>query len=177
MKKSVKVLFTTFLLVVAFVTPVFATEADLSAEVKLLHDRSDVVAKAMSTTLQYDNNCGDAAKASFNTIVKYVRSDVKSSAITEQQNYIKYLQACVGNAIETERIKKGNVDALKDLVKVNPTFQPQLDAAIVEYNNAVAAHAAANNAIIEAQNVFLQYKDMIVTEVEGMAAADPDAAK
>ena len=154
MKKSVKVLFTTIILMVAFVTPVFATESSLSAESAMLEKKMAGFAGDISTLAQFDNNCGAAAVASFDQIIDNNRKDVFKSNVAEQLNYINYLNARVGNAVEIERVKLGNVNAMKDLCKVNPTFQPQLDAAVVEYNKAVADHQAALQAVADAKAYF-----------------------
>ena len=177
MKKSIKILLTTIALAIACVSPVFATEKDLTAELKMINDGRQSLSNAISTLVTYDNNCGADAKNSIHHLVDLTQANVKSSSITERQNYINYLKAVVGNAIETERVKKANVNALTDLVKVNPSFQAQLDAAVAEYNKAVADHAAAEAAIAEAQKAFDANKDMNIAAKDAKAAADPDAIK
>lgn len=154
MKKSLKVLFTTIILLVAFVTPVFATESSLAAESAMLEKKMAGFGNDISTFVQFDNNCGAAAAASFDQIVDNNRKEVVKSNIAEQTNYINYLNARVGNAIEIERVKKANIAALTDLCKVNPTFQPQLDAAVAEYNKAVADHQAALKDVEDAKAYF-----------------------
>ena len=175
MKRSIKILLTTLALTIACVSPVFATEEKLANEVKLITDRNDNVSNALSSVVQFDNNCGEEAKNSMHHIVDIVSVDVISSRLTEEQNYINYLKAVVGNAIETERVKKANVNALTDVVKVNPSFQPQLDAAIADYNKAVADHAAADAAIITAQNEFDALQAQLAAARAAKGAADADA--
>lgn len=177
MRKMTRYLLVTLVLTVACATPVFATEKNLSDEINMLHDRSVNVGNAMSTVLQFDNNCGPEAKIALHTLVDIARADLKSSSRTEIENYIKYLKAVVGNAIENERIKKSNIDALTDLVKVNPSFQTQLDEAVAEYNQAVAERVMAEAAIVEAQKAFDEYKISIINEVEARGNADPDRIK
>lgn len=175
MKKSIKVLLTTVALTVAMVTPVLATESALSAESAMLEKKMAGFGNDISTLVTYDNKCGAADVASMNAIVNTVRADVVKSNIAEQQNYITYLNACVGNAVETERVKKQNVDAMKDLVKVNPAFQPQFDAAVAEYNKAVADHQAALNAVTQAKAYFAALNQQFEANAMKKASADPQA--
>lgn len=154
MKRSLKVLLTTIILTVAVVTPVFATESTIKAESDMLSKKMAGFSGDITTLVTFDNNCGADAIASMHSLVNTGRSDVVKSNLAEQENYINYLKACVGNAVEIERIKKQNVGALTDIVKVNPTMQPQLDAAIAEYNKAVADHQAALKAVDDAKAYF-----------------------
>lgn len=175
--KRIKLLLTTLALTAAFATPVFATETTLPAELQLIENRNTEIMNATSTLVSYDNNCGDNAKMAMHGLIDNIRADVKSSQISEDANYINYLKAVLGNAIETERIKKQNVGSLTDLVKVNPSFQPQLDAAIAEYNKAVADHAAAEAAIAQAQEAFMIHAQAMIATSQAKAASDADAIK
>ena len=175
MKKSVKILLTTIALTVALVTPVFATESALSAESAMLEKKMARFGNDISTLVTFDDNCGAAAIASMNQIVVNNRGDVVKSNIAEQQNYINYLNARVGNAIEIERVKLGNVNAMKDLCKVNPSFQPQLDAAIADYNKAVADHQAAVQAVADAKAYFASLNASFDAASLAKAAADAQA--
>lgn len=175
MKRSLKVLLSTVALTVLCVTPVFATETTLSAESAMLTNKMNGYGNDMQTLLSYDNNCGGEAVNAMHHLQNITSNDVKASNIAEQQNYIAYLQACVGNAIETERIKKQNVDSLTDLCKVNPTFKPQLDAAVVEYNKAVLDHQAANQAVVDAQAYFVALNQAFVNNALAKAAVDAQA--
>lgn len=175
MKKSVKILLTTIALTVALVTPVFATESALSAESAMLEKKMAGFGSDISTLVTFDDNCGAAAIASMNQIVVNNRGDVVKSNIAEQQNYINYLNARVGNAIEIERVKLGNVNAMKDLCKVNPSFQPQLDAAIADYNKAVADHQAAVQAVADAKAYFASLNARFDAASLAKAAADAQA--
>ena len=177
MKRKISVLLLTVALAVATVTPVFATESNMAAEVKLINAQNDTLHNALTTLVNFDNACGQNDKLSMHLIVDTANGNVNSARITEEQNYITYLKAVVGNAIETERIKKGNVDALKDLVKVNPSYQAQLDAAIADYNKAVADHAAAEAAITAAQAEFDALNASIQAAKDAKAATDADAIK
>lgn len=158
MKKTGRIILTALILSIACAAPVFATESNLTNEMQLMRNRRDTLANAVSDLAKLDDGQSEDVKAAMNYLVDLSASNIKSSSITERQNYIKYLQAIVGNAIETERIKKANVNALTDLVKVNPSFQPQLDAAIAEYNKAVEDHALAEAAIEEANKAFDEHK-------------------
>lgn len=175
--KKIKLLLTSLLLTVAFTTPVFATETTLPAELKLIEERDSIVGNALSTVVSYDNNCGAEAKLAIHSLVDIARGDLKSSQITEAANYINYLKALLSNKLETERIKKQNVAALTDLVKVNPTFQTQLDAAVVEYNNAVADRVAVENAIVESQKILDEHASKMINNVAAKGALDADTIK
>lgn len=175
MKKSVKILLTTIALTVALVTPVFATESALSAESAMLEKKMAGFGNDISTLVTFDDNCGAGAIASMNQIVVNNRGDVVKSNIAEQQNYINYLNARVGNAIEIERVKLGNVNAMKDLCKVNPSFQPQLDAAIADYNKAVADHQAAVQAVADAKAYFASLNASFDAASLAKAATDAQA--
>lgn len=175
MKKSVKVLLATLALTILCVTPVFATEEKIDAETTMLTNKVNGFGNDISSLVKFDDKCGAADVASMNLIVNSVAKDVTSSNIAEQTNYINYLKAVVGNAIETERVKKQNVDSLKELVKVNTSFQPQLDAAVAEYNKAVADHAAADKAVVDAQAFFAALNNQFHDNAIAKAAGDPQA--
>lgn len=175
MKKSVKVLLTTIVLMVAFVTPVFATESALSAESAMLEKKMAAFGGDLYTLVQFDNNCGAADIASMDMLVDTGRRDVVKSNLAEQENYIKYLEARVGNAIEIERIKKANVGSMADLVKVNPTYQAQYDAAVAEYNKAVADHQAALNDVAAAKVYFANLNVAFDKAAFAKAAKDAQA--
>lgn len=152
--KLLKTLLATAALSVLFVTPVFATEGNLAAETNMLNTKMTGFKNDISTLVTFDLQCGAKDVAFMHGTVDQVTEDVIKSNIAEEQNYIAYLKARLGNAIETERIKKENVGSMTELVKVNKGFQPQLDAAIAEYNKAVAEHQAAIVAIDEANAYF-----------------------
>lgn len=175
MKKALALLLTTVALTVAFITPVLATEQTLTAESAMLTNKMIGLGKDLSTLVKFDDNCGAAAIASMDLLVDTGRADTVKSNIAEQQNYIAYLNARVGNAIETERVKKGNVNALTDLCKSNPSFQPQLDAAIADYNKAVADRQAAVQAIAEAQAYFANLNKTFNNIALSIAAKDAQA--
>ena len=173
--KSLKVLITTIILSVAIITPVFATEQALSAESAMLEKKMAAFGGDISTLVTFDNNCGAADIASMDSLVDTGRADVVKSNIAEQENYIKYLEACVGNAIENERIKKANVGSFTDLCKVNPTYQAQLDAAVIEYNKAVADRQAAVKAVADAKAYFAALNVSFDNASKAKAAKDPQA--
>lgn len=175
MKKRIALLLTTTLLIVVNVVPVFATEADLNAEKANIAKHMNGITNSITTLVSYDNNCGEAAKNSMNQMVDGFAGDIKWSITQEEANYINYLQARVGNALETERIKKQNVGAMNDLVKVNPGFQPQLDAAIAECNKAVADRMAAEAAVIDAKAQFDALNMSIISGVKTISTTDSDA--
>lgn len=154
MKKSLGLMIATVALTVLCVTPVFATESNLDAEGQLLADKMIGYNNAVSTLAAYDANCGGSAAASMHALLANNGHDVFMSNSAECLNYIDYLNACLGNAIEAERVAKGNVGALTDLVKVNTSYKAQLDAAVIEYNNAIANTAAARVAIDNAKAYF-----------------------
>ncbi|MDO4187493.1 MAG: hypothetical protein Q4D29_00755 [Lachnospiraceae bacterium] len=175
MKKKIVLLLTTVALTVLSVMPVFASETAISAEKALIANHVGGVNSAISTLVTFDNNCGEAAKTSMHAMLNGFNGDIKWSVGQEEDNYIKYLQACVGNALETERIKKQNVGAMADVVKVNPTFQPQLDAAVVDYNKAVADRLAAEAAVIDAKAQFAALNASFIDNIKGISASDADA--
>lgn len=175
MNKKLVCLLTTVALTVLSVVPVFASETDLNAEKALIANHLDGVTKAVSTLVTFDNNCGEAAKMSMHGIVDATNGNVKWSVSQEEENYIKYLQACVGNAIENERVKKQNVAALTDLVKVNPTFQSQLDAAIAECNKAVADRMAAEATVIDVKAQFAAFNAAFEAGRQALGTTDSDA--
>lgn len=175
MKKSLGLIITTIALTVLCVTPVFATESKIEAESAMLEEKMAGFSNAISSLVQFDNNCGEADVLSMHLLVDIGTNDVVKSNLAEQENYIKYLQARVGNAIEDERVAKQNVGALTDLVKVNPSFQPQLDAANAAYAKAVQEHQLALNAVDAAKAYFdalnLSFKNASLAK----AAKDPQA--
>ena len=175
MKKKIALLLTTTLITVTNVVPVFATVTDIDAEKTLIINHMNGITNSISTLVSYDDNCGEAAKKSMNQLVDSFAGDVKWSIKQEQANYIYYLQACVGNALETEKIKNQNVGSMKDLVKVNPGFQPQLDAAIAEYNNAVANRMEAEAAVSDAKAQFEAFNNSLRAGVQARHTEDPDA--
>lgn len=175
MKKSIKLLVVTAVLTVAFATPVMATESTLSAESAMLTNKMNAFGNDVSTLVSFDNNCGQGDINSMHAIVDTVKSDVVKSNISEQQNYMNYLQAALGNALETERVKKQNVASLTDLVKVNTSFQAQLDAAVADYVKAVADRQAAEQAIADAKAYFLALNSQFDAASLAKAAKDAQA--
>lgn len=175
MKKSLKLIVTTIILTIALVTPVLATEQALSAESAMLEKKVAGFGNDISTLVKFDDNCGASDIASIDAIVDAGIKNVYGSNLLEQENYIKYLEAKVGNAIENERVKKGNVNALSDLVKVNPAYQAQLDAAIVEYAKAVADHAAAVQDIANTKAYFAALNKSFGDAAVAKAAKDAQA--
>ncbi len=175
MKKTVVALLTTVALSVMSIVPVFATETAIEAEKALVTNHVAGVSNAISTLVTYDNNCGEAAKVSMNALVDGFNGDIQYSVTQEEDNYIKYLKACVGNAIENERVKKQNIGAISDLVKVNATFQPQLDAAIAEYNQAVVDRMAAEVAVENAKAQFEALNLAVIVGNNAKYAGDSDA--
>lgn len=175
MKKSMKVLFATVVLSIAFVTPVFATESALSAESAMLAGKVNGFENDLKTLVQYDNLCPASDIASMNDLADRISADVEKSNIAEENNYIAYLNAVVGNALETERVKKQNVAALTTVVNSNPTLRPQLEAAVAEYNKAVADRQAAEKAVVDAKAYFAQLNQKFVDEHIAKASADAQA--
>lgn len=177
MKKFTRVLLATLTITLACAAPVFATEKNLSAEINLLKGKDATVSNALDTITSFDNNCGNEAKLAIHTIVDIADSDITKGMTEEQLNYIDYLKKVVVNLKETERIKKGNVAALTDLVKVNPSFQKELDAAVVEYNKAVADRVAGEQAIITAQEEFAKLNAALKDAKVAKGAKDADSVK
>lgn len=175
MKKKIVLFLTTAVLTVMNVVPAFATATDVNVEKMLITNHMKGITNSIITLVSYDNNCGEAAKNSMNQLVDGFAKDIKWSITQEEANYINYLQACVGNALETERIKKQNVGTMSDLVKVNPGFQPQLDAAIAEYNKAVVDRMAAEAAVVDAKAQFEALNASLVSGVMAINTTDPDA--
>lgn len=175
MKKKIALLLTTTVLTVTSIVPAFATVTDINAEKTLIINHMNGITNSISTLVSYDNNCGEAAKKSMDELVDSFAGDVKWSINQEEANYINYLQACVGNALETEKIKNQNVGSMKDLVKVNPNFQPQLDAAIAECNKAVLDRIAAQEAVVDAKAQFEAFNNNLTAGVQAMGTEDPDA--
>ena len=175
MKKKLALLFTTVALTVTSVVPVFATVESLDAEKAIVANHMNGVTSAITTLVSFDNGCGEAEKTSMHALVNGFEKDVLWSAGQEEENYMKYLQARLGNAIEIERVKKQNIGAASDLVKVNPSLQPQLDAAIAEYNKAVADRQAAEAAIVNAKAQFDALNLAFVNANKDRATTDKDA--
>lgn len=175
MKRTVRILLATMALTVACITPVFATEKTMDAETAMLQQKMNRFSNDITTLVSYDNNCGAADVASMNKLVDQVGKDVIKSTVAEQDNYIVYLKGVLGNAIENERVKKQNVGALTDLVKVNTTFQKQLDAAVAEYNKAVADRQAAEQAITDAKAAFAAFDSKLDQAALAKAAGDVQA--
>ena len=175
MNKKIALLLTTVALTVLSVVPVFATEADINAEKVQLSNHMNGVSNSIITLVSFDNNCGEAAKNTMNQMVDGFEGDIKWSLTQEEDNYIKYLQARVGNALEIERIKKQNVGAMTDLVKINPGFQAQLDAAIAECNKAVADRMASEAAVVDAKAQFAALNNSFAVGIQEKTVSDPDA--
>lgn len=175
MKKGFKILVATVALTVAMVTPVLATESTVAAETDMLNKKMGGFVGDISTLVSFDDNCGVPAVLAMDTLVDTGRSDVFKSNVAEQINFYNYLQACIGNAIETERVKQQNVGALADLCKVNPGFKAQYDAAVAEYNKAVADHAAAEQLLADAKAHFAQYNAQVIANGNAAKAADAQA--
>lgn len=175
MKKKIALLLITTLLTVTSVVPAFATVTDINAEKAIIANHMSGITNSIITLVSYDNNCGEAAKQSMDQLVDSFAGSVKWSITQEEANYLYYLQACVGNALETEKIKNQNVGSMQDLVKVNPGFQPQLDAAIAEYNKAVADRMAAEAAVVDAKAQFDALNAALVSGVQVRHTEDPDA--
>lgn len=177
MKKSIKVLLTTVILTVAMVSPVFATEANLNAEIQALKTGNASLSNAVTTLVTFDDKCNPADKQYIHQMVDAAMSNYDKSIATERQNYITYLNQVVGNKKEIVRIKKANIAAIQDLVKVNPSFQAQLDAAVAEYNQAVADCEAAQAYIAVAQGEFDALQAGINENRAAKSAGDADAIK
>lgn len=154
MKRTIKLILATLALATLFVTPVFATETNLTSEMNYIDNHVKTVGGQITSYLTTDDGCGKAAKIDHGTHAITVDGQLFNWVFAEEVNYVKYLQGVVVNKQETERIKKGNIAALTDVVKYNAGFQPQLNAAIAEYNAAVLDRAAAEQAIPEAQQAF-----------------------
>ena len=175
MKKSLKAIVLAVVLTIACATPVFATEPTIAAETAMLTNKMNGFAGDVSTLVQFDNNCGAADVASINAIVSAVAADVTKSNLAEEENYIKYLEAKVGNALETERVKQQNVVAMKEVCKVNPSFQAQVNAAVAEYNKAVADRQAAVQAVADAKAHFAALNKSFHDAAMAKAAGDAQA--
>lgn len=167
MKKTLKVLLTTVALTIACATPVFATETNIDSEMKYIENHAKEVGVQISSYLTTDDGCGAAAKVDHGNHAKVVDSQLEKWTAAEEANYINYLQKVVVNKKETERIKQGNVNAMAEVVKVNPGFKPQLDAAVAEYNVALADRIAAENDIVVAQQRFTAFNLQLNNVVAG----------
>jgi len=167
MRKSLKVFLATVAMTVAFVTPVFATETNIDAEMNYINNHVATVGGQITSYLTTDDGCGKAAKLDHGTHAGVVDTQLLTWVVDEEVNYVKYLQGVVVNKQETERIKQQNVAALTDVVKVNATFKPQLDAAVVEYNAAVADRMASQAAIVDAQTRFSNFNFALMQKVLG----------
>lgn len=177
MKKSLGIILATVALSILCVVPVLATENNVNAETNLLKQKSQTFLNAMLTLTSFDNNADEVAKKAMGDIARIGKSDMIKGVEEEEANYLKYLQAVLGNAIEAERVAKQNVGAFTDLVKVNPGFQPQLDAAVAAYNNAVAEHQAALVAIDATKAYFDELDKVLDGNGKALQMADPDAPK
>lgn len=177
MKKSIKALLLTVVLTIAVVTPVLANETNLDAEKRLITNYHAKFDKEINTIAQVDNNGGQKEKAAVHTIIDAAHTTVVNNTKYEEKSYINYLNNVVRNYIETERVMKERVDTLTNNVKACPALQPQLDAAIADYNKTVADHQAAIAAIGVAQGQFdvINANFELCRELKG--ANDPDLMK
>lgn len=175
MKRLSKILLASLTFTLVCLSPVFATEKNLSAEMNLLTNKYSTISNALSTITTFDNNCDAGAKVAIHSIQETSDAERAKGMTEEQLNYIDYLKKVVVAKKETERIKKENITALTDVVKVNPSFQAQLDNAIVEYNNAVADRMATEAAIITAQEEFAKLNAALKAETIEKGAKDADS--
>lgn len=176
MKFSTKTLIATVALSVLMVTPVFATESNMKAEINAINKHVNTVGAQVGSYLQTDDGCGAAAKADHVQHADIVKAQVQALTAQEQANYINYLQARVGNALKDEAAAKQMVASLTDVVKANPGFQPQLNDAIAFCNTKVAERMAAEAAITEAKAIFAtqnaQLDAAVASEIVAAKAAD-----
>lgn len=177
MKKFSKVFVATVALTVACASQVFATEPTLNAEINALKAGNDSLSNAVTTLVSFDNGCNPADIMSMHAIVNTAMSNYDKNVLSEKQNFINYLNQVVVNKKEIERVKKANIAAITDLVKVNPSFKTQLDAAVIEYNQAVADRIAAENDIEIAKNEFAALQAGINANREAKSVGDADVIK
>lgn len=175
MKKNLVLLLTTVALTILSVMPVFASETAIEAEKTLITNHVNGVSSAISTLVTFDNSLSDAEKNSVHVMLDSFNGNIKWSVTQEEDNYIKYLQARVGNALEIERIKKQNIDAICEVCKVNATFKPQYEAAVADYNKAVADRMAAEAAVADAKAQFAALNGCIVGDIKTKNPGDTDA--
>lgn len=165
MKFSAKALIVTAALTILMATPVFATEKNLDAELNNIEKHTKVVYGAVHDYLKTDDGCGKAAKDDHGQHVEIVRAQVAAVSGQEFENYVNYLKAVVGNKVEAERVALQFLNSVKDLAKVNAQYEAQIPAAQAAYEAAVADHAAALQAIVDAQAAYqacAQYVDTVV---------------
>ncbi len=156
MRKTLKLVFTTVAASMLFVTPVFATEQDLTKELLYINNHVKEVSTQISNYMTSDDGCDLLAKQDHVNHKNEVEKQLNDWVKAEQANYIDYLQKVVNNKKEVERIKRENVNALAALLVTNPTLQSQYNAALNEYNNAVNDKTAAELAIGQAKQIFAQ---------------------
>lgn len=176
MKKSIRVLLT-MALTVAFVTPVFATETNLTAETNNIVDMQTKFGKEISVIVECDNNGTQKEKAVVHQLVDDATKAVLYNSVTEEKSYITFLNKALDNAVELEKVAKGRVDLLTNTVKTCPALQPQLDAAIVDYNKAVENRIAAQAAIPAAKDQFTNVNMSFLQAKEAKAANDADVIR
>lgn len=165
MKFSVKALIATVAMSALIVTPVLATETNLDAEVNMIINHENATCGQITSYLATDNGCGAAAIADHAAHAAVFAGQVSNYVKDEEANYIKYLQGVVVNKKETERIKAGNVTAINELAKVNPTLAASmLPAAQAEYEAAVNDRVAAEAAIPAAQARFAELNIQLATK-------------
>ena len=151
--------------------------SNLDEELRILTNHEAKFATEVSTIAQADNNGGQKEKAAVHLILDSAAKDVLNNAKFDQNAYITYLNNVVRNAIETERVAKERVDILTNNVKACPALQPQLDAAIADYNKAVADHQAAIAAIGVAQGQFDAWNTNFALKKDAKSVNDADVIK
>lgn len=85
---------------------------------------------------------------------KVVAEQIAKLNLAAAQNYITYLKGVVNNCKETERVKLEVVTNFTSLSQVNPSYAAMIPQAQAEYQAAVAATAAAQLDLIQAQAAF-----------------------
>ena len=153
MKKAAKLVVTVTLLSIVMCIPVFASNPPSTEEKgQFLVKKSNAVAAAVDDLYKFapDQASIAALKAHEAVVAGQVDAFDKMSA----DNYVLYLKRVVVNKQETLRIKQQNVNAMADVVKVNPDFAPQLEAAKAELAAAQADVAQAQLDVINAQAHF-----------------------
>lgn len=177
MKKSVRTIALVMALTVASVTPVFATESSLKAEVKNISDSQAAFDTTITQIVKADDNGGQKEKAFMYYLVDAATAASTFNAVTEENSYIAYTNKSLDNAVELEKVAKNRVDLLTNMVKGAPSLQPQLDAAVAEYNQRVAERQAAEAAIGVAKDTFNALNASFVQKKMEKAVNDPDVIK
>ncbi|MCR5735425.1 MAG: hypothetical protein K6G22_12540 [Lachnospiraceae bacterium] len=160
MRKITKFLVVSAILTVLFAVPVMAREVSFSSE-----NTDYLIFMLENNSAKLNNDLAAFAKTQVgpnaNVIIANQTALVNSkiAAVNKEcaQNHLAYLSAKVYNAKVLEGTRLAQLNNFKSLLAVSPTWQPQVDAAQREYNQAVAERQAAEAYYATAQQKLAKY--------------------